>query len=82
VYGDTERGQLRASLRGAGKHLHDRRGVTVEEMRQMSMAIMRLVPTEPVAAQKVGTSVGMGVVRTGTRMRNDLQRPRVSHRPA
>ena len=35
------------SPRGQGKHLHDSRGVTVEEMRQASMALMELVPTEP-----------------------------------
>jgi integrase len=33
--------------RGQGKHLHYSRGVTVEEMRQASMALMELVPTEP-----------------------------------
>jgi hypothetical protein len=38
--------------RGQDKHLRYSRGVTVEEMRQASMALMRLVPTEPVAAQK------------------------------
>jgi hypothetical protein len=38
--------------RGQDKHLHYSRGVTVEEMRQASMALMRLVPTAPVEAQK------------------------------
>jgi hypothetical protein len=38
--------------RGQDKHLHYSRGVTVEEMRQASMALMQLVPTEPVAAPK------------------------------
>jgi integrase len=38
--------------RGSDKHLHYSRGVTVEEMRQASMALMQLVPTGPVAAQK------------------------------
>jgi len=38
--------------RGQDKHLHYSRGVTVEEMRQASMALMQLVPTEPVEAQK------------------------------
>jgi integrase len=39
--------------RGQDKHLHYSRGVTVEEMRQASMALMQLVPTaEPIAALK------------------------------
>jgi len=38
--------------RGQDKHLHYSRGVTVEEMRQASMPLMRLVPTDPVDAQK------------------------------
>ena len=38
--------------RGQDKHLHYSRGVTVEEMRQASMALMRLVPTAPSAAPK------------------------------
>jgi hypothetical protein len=37
---------------GGGKHLHYSRGVTVEEMRQASMALMQLVPTAPVEVQK------------------------------
>ena len=37
---------------GSDKHLHDSRGVTVEEMRQASMALMQLVPTEPAAWPK------------------------------
>ena len=57
-------------------------GVTVEEMRQMSMALMQLVPTEPTEVPKVGTSVGTSVVGTRNRMRNDLHRPRVSRRAA
>src|SRR6185295_3921971 len=37
--------------RGQDKHLHYSRGVTVEEMRRASMALMQLVPTaEPIAA--------------------------------
>jgi integrase len=40
------------ALRGQDKHLHYSRGVTVEEMRQASMALMRLVPTGPVAPKK------------------------------
>jgi hypothetical protein len=32
--------------RGSDKHLHYSRGVTVEEMRQASIALMQLVPTE------------------------------------
>jgi hypothetical protein len=70
------------AARGQAKHLHYSRDVTVEEMRQASMALMRLVPTEPGAPQKVGTSVGTCVVGTGIRMRNDLQRPELSRRPA
>jgi hypothetical protein len=35
------------AARGQDKHLHYSRGVTVEEMRQASMALMQLVPTEP-----------------------------------
>lgn len=38
--------------RGQDKHLHYNRGVTVEEMRQASMALMQLVPTEPSEVQK------------------------------
>ena len=38
--------------RGSDKHLHYSRGVTVEEMRDASMALMRLVPTEPIAGPK------------------------------
>jgi len=38
--------------RGQDKHLHHSRGVTVEETRQASMALMQLVPTEPSAAPK------------------------------
>jgi hypothetical protein len=51
--------------RGQDKHLHYSRGVTVEEMRQASIALMRLVPTGPIARQKVGTAVGTGVVGPG-----------------
>ncbi|HZJ62975.1 MAG TPA: hypothetical protein VFD36_05580, partial [Kofleriaceae bacterium] len=68
--------------RGQDKHLHYSRGVTVEEMRQASMALMQLVPTEPREVQKVGTSVGTGAVGTGNRISNDLQRPGVSLRAA
>jgi hypothetical protein len=38
--------------RGQDKHLHYSRGVTVEEVRQASMALMRLVPAGPVADRK------------------------------
>jgi hypothetical protein len=68
------------AVRGQDKHLHYSRGVTVEEMRQASMALMRLVPTAPVEAQKVGTAVGTEAVGTGIRMRNDLQPPGLSRR--
>jgi integrase len=40
------------AARGQDKHLHYSRGVTVEEMRQASMALMELVPTEPMEVQK------------------------------
>src|SRR3954467_12256280 len=40
------------AARGQDKHLHYSRGVTVEEMRQASMALMELVPTEPTEVQK------------------------------
>ena len=40
------------AVRGQDKHLHYSRGVTVEEMLEASMALMRLVPTEPSAPQK------------------------------
>jgi hypothetical protein len=46
------------AARGQDKHLHDSWGVTVEEMRQASMALMELIPTEPTEVQKVGTLVG------------------------
>jgi integrase len=68
--------------RGLDKHLHYSRGVTVAEMRQASMALMQLVPTAPVEAQKVGTAVGTSVVGTGIRMTNDLQPPGLSRRAA
>jgi hypothetical protein len=38
--------------RGQDKHLHYSRRVTVEEMRQASMALMQLVPTTLVEVQK------------------------------
>jgi hypothetical protein len=68
------------AARGQDKHLHYSRGVTVEEMRQASMALMELIPTEPTEVQKVGTSVGTGAVGTGIRMKNGLQRPELSRR--
>ena len=40
------------ALRGQDKHLHYSRDVTVEEMRQASMALMQLVPSGPVAGPK------------------------------
>ena len=70
------------ALRGQDKHLHYSRGVTVEEMRQASMALMQLVSTEPSEVQEVGTSVGTVVVGTEIRMRNDLQQLRRSRRAA
>ena len=61
--------------RGEDKQLHYRRGVTVEEMRQASMALMELIATEPMEVPKVGASVGTSAVGTGNRMRNDLRPP-------
>jgi len=46
------RSGVEVARRGQDKHLHDSRGVTVEEMRQASMALMRLVPTGPAAPRK------------------------------
>jgi len=40
------------AARGQSKHLHYSRGVTVEEMRQASMALMELVPTESTEVPK------------------------------
>jgi hypothetical protein len=51
------RSGVEVAQRGHDKHLHYSRGVTVEEMRQASMALMQLVPTAPVEAQK-GTDHG------------------------
>ena len=76
------RSGVEVARRGQDKHLHDSRGVTVEEMRQASIALMQLVPTEPSELHTVGTSVGTGAVGAGTRMTNDLQRPGVSLRAA
>ena len=78
----TGRAGTNVAARGQDKHMHDSRGVTVEEMRQASMALTELVPTEPTEVPKVGTSVGTGAVGTGNRMRNGQQRPRVSRRLA
>ena len=38
--------------RGQDKHLQYSRGVTVEQMRQASMALVELVPTEPTEVQR------------------------------
>ena len=58
------------------------RGVTVAEMRQASMGLMELVPTEPTEVQK-GRDQGRDERgRDWNRMRNEQQRPRVSRRPA
>jgi hypothetical protein len=43
------RAGTQVAVRGQAKHLHYSRGVTVEEMRQASIALMQLVPTEPSA---------------------------------
>ena len=65
--------------RGQDEHLHFSRGVTVEEMRQASMALMRLVPCGPAAPRKGRTAVGTNVVGTGTRMRNRMRVRPLSH---
>ena len=39
--------------------------MTVEKMRQASMALMELIPTEPSEVEKLGTSVGTSAVGTG-----------------
>ena len=44
-------------LRGQDKHLHYSRGVAVEEMRDASVALIRLVPTEPATIPKAGTAM-------------------------
>jgi integrase len=41
-----------AQQRGNDKHLHYSRGVTIDEMRQASIAVMSVVPTRPVAGAK------------------------------
>ena len=46
------RSGVEVAQRGHDKHLHYSRGVTVEEMRQASMALVQLVPTEPNAEPK------------------------------
>ena len=53
------RARSRVAQRGQDKHLHYSRGVTVEEMRQASMALMQLVPTKPAAGPK-GRDRGRG----------------------
>ncbi len=58
--------------RGSDKHLHYSRGVTVEEMRQASIALMQLVPIESAVTPKVGTAVGTVAVGTGIRIANQL----------
>jgi len=62
------------------KHLHYSRGVTVEEMRRASMALMQLVPSGPVADRKVGAKVGTEAVGAGNRMTNRLWPPDLSRR--
>ena len=48
--------------RSQDQRRRDSRGVTVEEMGQASIALMRLVPTGPIAPRKVGTAVGINAV--------------------
>ena len=61
-----------AQQRGNDKHLHYSRGVTIEEMRQTSIAVMSVVPTQPDGSTKVGMRVGSAVVGTGPRMEKSL----------
>jgi integrase len=46
------------AARGQDKHLHYSRGVTVEEMRQASIAVMKLVTTRPVAGPEGRDGIG------------------------
>ena len=59
------------AARGQDKHLHYSRGVTVEEMRQASMALMELIPTVPTEVQK-GRDLGRD--RRGTDWKSDEER--------
>jgi len=65
------RSGVEVAQRGHDKHLHYSRGVTVEEMRQASMALMQLVPTEPTAEPK-GRDRGRD---GGSRDRNSDDKP-------
>jgi hypothetical protein len=58
--------------RGQDKHLHYSPGVTVEEMRKASMALMQLVPSGALSGPKVWTEVGTEAVGIGIRMTNWL----------
>jgi len=60
------------ALRGQDKHLHYSRGVTVEEMRQASVALMQLVPSGPVAGPKSRDRSRDGSGRDRNRMTNWL----------
>src|ERR1041384_8202648 len=61
------------AARGQDKHLHYSRGVTVEEMRQASMALMELVPIEPMEVQK-GRDLGRGGGGRGRNARGEEMR--------
>jgi hypothetical protein len=52
VNGMAGRAGAEVALHGQDKHLHYSRGVTVEEIRNASIALMRLVPTEPATIPK------------------------------
>lgn len=52
------RAGVEVAQRGSDKHLHYSRGVTIEEMRQASMAVMKLIPTGP-GAGLIGMGAGM-----------------------
>jgi len=68
------------ALRGQDKHLHYSRGVTVEEMRQASMALMQLVPFGPITGPKSRDGGGTEAVWTGIRMMSWLWPPDLSRR--
>lgn len=61
-----------AQQRGNDKHLHYSRGVTIEEMRQASIAVMSVVPTRPVAGAQSRDAGRDERGRTGPRMTNRL----------
>jgi integrase len=51
--------------RGKGTHLHYSRGVTVEEMRQASIAVMSIIPTGPVGTAGRDSGRDAGAITSG-----------------